>query len=301
MSTAKTSVDTAAAARFLEDTFAYTTTGLTKIEGGELAEAFFFAAEGADYVLRIHSRSTGFIKDRYAFEHFRTAKIPIPRIIRHGRFDRGHFYAISERAPGSALSHVPPDEHAAAVPSVLETLDAIHHTDVSHTAGFGYWRGSGFARRKSARAHVEASMARRSDLFARPYVDHSFHLALWKRVRSLLGYLPERRYLVHGDYGHDNLIVDNGTVSAVIDWGESAYGDFMHDVAWLDFWSDLDYGAAARERYERAGTQVADYEERLILHELAIASGALAFYVLSAQEAAYRDLLARLQSMRLGL
>ena len=44
-------------------------------------------------------------------------------------------------------------------------------------------------------------------------------------------------YLLHGDYGFDNVLVDQGKISGVLDWANAKYGDFLYDVAWLDFWS----------------------------------------------------------------
>jgi len=115
-------------------------------------------------------------------------------------------------------------------------------------------------------------------------------------------YLPEERYLVHGDYGHNNLVVDGKRVSGVIDWGNSSYGDFMHDVAWLDFWDpDVDYGKAFREHYRRTDRRVPHFEERLQLHKLAAASGSLGFYVSSKQETVYKKDLAWFKTMDLGL
>jgi aminoglycoside phosphotransferase (APT) family kinase protein len=41
--------------------------------------------------------------------------------------------------------------------------------------------------------------------------------------------VPQR--LIHGDYMWDNVLVDAGRVSGVIDWGGGAYGDPRYDLA----------------------------------------------------------------------
>jgi len=300
MSTVKTRVDSRVAEHFLANQFGPEVGQIEKIRGGELAEAFFFEADGVELVLRIHSRSYGFIKDRYAFEHFRSHEVPIPEIVKYGRFEGDKFYAVSRRAPGVTQAELSVSDRQAALPSVLRALDAVHGTDVSHTRGYGHWRGSGSARRKTPRSHLESAMAGRNALWAEPYVDQGFHRALRASMRPLIDYMPDQRFLVHGDFGHDNLMIAEAQVSAVLDWGQSAYGDFMHDVAWLDFWDpDVDFAGVVREHYRRTRKAVPHYEERLRLHKLAIASGSLDFFLWSGQEVVYRKDLEWIKSLGL--
>ena len=297
MSRAKTRIDTRVAQRFLHQKFDPAAGGVEKIGGGELAEAFFFEAGGVECVLRIHSQSNGFIKDKYAFEHFRSREIRIPQIVQYGRFDDGHFYAVSERAPGVTQDALSVADRRAAIPSVLRALDAIHATDISDSRGYGYWRGSGHARRKSPDTHIRAMSAGGP---VQPYVDQAFHRALREKMRPLFEHLPAQRFLVHGDFGHNNLVIDDVEVSAVLDWAEGAYGDFMQDVAWLDFWdTHIDYGSVVREHYENTGKEILHYHQRLRLHKLAIASGSLGFVAWSRQEPEYREHLAWIKSLEL--
>jgi hygromycin-B 4-O-kinase len=302
VSKAKTRVPDHLAEQFLAKRFDLPATGIQRLKGGESAEVFLFEAAGTEYVLRIHSSSSQFIKDRYAFANFRSPAVPIPEIVGQGRFDIGHFFAVSVKAPGVTHSELSVADRLAAVPSVLRTVDAIHATDVSGSKGYGYWRGSGSARCATLRAHLESTaMTGRAALRDKPYGDQVFHRSLVGRMRSLFEYLPEHRCLVHGDFGHDNLLVDHGNVSAVLDWGGSAYGDFMHDVAWLDFWdSDIGYGHRVREHYHRTGKEVPNYDERLQLHKLTIAAKSLGFYAVSEQEEVYRRALERYKAMNLA-
>jgi hygromycin-B 4-O-kinase len=72
--------------------------------------------------------------------------------------------------------------------------------------------------------------------------------------------------VVHFDFGGDNLIVDAGEVTAVIDWGNGAYGDPLYDLANLTFWTP-EHGN--REEYLRqAGRARLDFAERLLAYEL---------------------------------
>jgi len=78
MSTVKTRIDPQAAQGFLDRHFPAEASHLERIQGGELAEAFFFEANGDSYVLRVDSRSRGFAKDDHAHRHFSSPPPPDP-------------------------------------------------------------------------------------------------------------------------------------------------------------------------------------------------------------------------------
>ncbi len=48
--------------------------------------------------------------------------------------------------------------------------------------------------------------------------------------------LPEVRHLVHADFGSNNVLTDNGRITAVIDWSEAMFGDSQYEVANIFFW-----------------------------------------------------------------
>jgi aminoglycoside phosphotransferase (APT) family kinase protein len=50
-----------------------------------------------------------------------------------------------------------------------------------------------------------------------------------------LGRCPEERRFLHGDDGFGNVLARDGEVTAVLDWLDAKDGDFVDDVAWLDF------------------------------------------------------------------
>jgi len=60
---------------------------------------------------------------------------------------------------------------------------------------------------------------------------------LYAQFESNLSVIDEpARRLTHGDPGFDNVLVRNDEVVAVIDWGALGYGDWLFDMARLDFW-----------------------------------------------------------------
>ena len=287
MSSLKTRIDSQAAQDFLVRRFSRRASELERIAGGELSEAFFFEAEGERYVLRVDSRSRSFAKDVHAHRHFSSPLVPIPEVVQRGRFDQRYSFAISRRAPGVTHDTLALADRLRTLPSVFATLDAIHRTDISSTTGYGYWNGNGKAYRRSLASHVHFVRSRHH-LLAIPYVDQDFLRRLWDEISLLLRYIPAERHLVHGDYGHNNLVIDGERVTGVLDWGEGTYGDFMHDVAWLDIWDpEIDYGQAAKEHYRSIGLEVTSYDERLRLYELSIAAGALGFFAYHHPQSVY--------------
>ncbi len=43
--------------------------------------------------------------------------------------------------------------------------------------------------------------------------------------------------VVHADLINANVLVDDGRLTAVLDWGSAMYGDPLHDVAWITYWT----------------------------------------------------------------
>ena len=59
--------------------------------------------------------------------------------------------------------------------------------------------------------------------------------------QDLVGFVREYQYgdhraLVHGDFGSNNVLAENGRVTGVIDWSEAMIGDSLYDIANLFFW-----------------------------------------------------------------
>ena len=111
----------------LREEFAADAEGLLPLPGGAFSRAFAFTAGGRDYVIRLSSApqtAESFAKDDYAWRHFASPALPIPRVVAIGPAADGH-YAISERAPGRTLEELSPDERQPLLPATLVTLDAI--------------------------------------------------------------------------------------------------------------------------------------------------------------------------------
>jgi hygromycin-B 4-O-kinase len=103
-------------------------------------------------------------------------------------------------------------------------------------------------------------------------------------LRLLVGACPETRHLLHNDLLNFNVLVSGDRVSAVIDWGNALYGDFLYDLALFSFYAPwypamrgIDWAREARRHYDAVGLTVPDLGERLRCYELHIGLGGMAY------------------------
>ena len=121
--------------------------------------------------------------------------------------------------PGESISRGRPAMAAGARTAMLHTTVGARRCWPSRTTG----RGSGRTAGGSAS-------------WPRPRVPGPFDEAL-TRLDALIPDDAEERHLIHSDLLNFNVLVADGRISAVIDWGCGMYGDFLYDLAWFEFWS----------------------------------------------------------------
>ncbi len=73
-------------------------------------------------------------------------------------------------------------------------------------------------------------------------------------------------------------------ITAIFDWGSSLYGDFLYDIAYLNFWAPwfpsragVDIPQEAQRHYKATGLQVPQFDERLRCYSVHIALDSLAY------------------------
>ena len=152
------------------------------------------------------------------------------------------FYAMAEvagevlREPDQAQVMTEP-ERDALCDRLVEVLAAIHAVDLDETGLRDFGRPDGYLQRQVRRwtGQWEASHTREL-----PAMDEL--VALLEKRRPPEGEVT----LVHGDYRHDNTILDLGDaaprVAAVVDWELSTLGDPLADLAtWLTYYTGRDH------------------------------------------------------------
>ncbi|MDD5731964.1 MAG: aminoglycoside phosphotransferase family protein [Patescibacteria group bacterium] len=295
MSTAKTKININFIGNFLKKNFSPDINTLEFVSGGEVSQAFSFISDGKELIIRANPTVLGFEKDKYAREHFNSDLIPVPKTISAGKLNNTLYYSITEKAKGKALDKIPRNELQVLIPEMLKTMDAIHAIDIRATTGFGDWDENG----KGENASWNEYLIKIIDEFkpSHPKFDSKKDILemdvtkkLVERYKELLQYCPEDRYLVHGDFGFANGMTAEGKITGVFDWEMSCYGDFLHDIAWLNFWEpeifNLDLFI---KHYQEKGITVSNFQERILCYKLHHGLGSLSWYAGSDQREKYKE------------
>lgn len=153
--------------------------------------------------------------------------LPTPSPIRIGQAGCGFpwQWSVTRWLPGEpALVSPPLDEHSAA-DDLARFLRALHRP-APHDAPQNPWRGVPLdARNAAIREHV-ATIAHR--------IDHAAVVATWERLRATPPWTGAAIW-IHGDLHAGNLLVRDGRLSGVLDFGDLTAGDPATDlsVAWM--------------------------------------------------------------------
>jgi hygromycin-B 4-O-kinase len=266
----------AEAERFIARTYGTRAGKLTPLGAGAWSRAYAFTLDGRDAVVRFGAYGEDFAKDR-RMARYSSPRLPIPAVIELGETPGGYF-VVSRRAYGAFLDELDADGMRVVLPGLLEALRAAWGIDLSSTAGYGGWRPDGSAPHASWRdALLDITLARpnprlpgwREALEASPTGAGPFGAAA-EALRGLVERCPDVRQIVHGDLLNRNVLVQGGQVTAVLDWGNSMYGDGVYDLAWLTYWwpwypqwSGIDIGAVIAEHMAEAGEELPAFDERL--------------------------------------
>ena len=282
----------------LHECFAAPIEDLEVVSGGQIAQTYGFSAGGERYILRF-TQHMGANLDKELFIQRLLAASPVPTapILHVGRLGDLH-YATSRRIPGAPLTSLPPDAYEEAFPALVQTLDDIHAVDVSAMSGFGIFGDDGVGFFPSWRASLAVIREEEPEwdfygkwhtLFETTFLERDVWDGIYARMTELLAVCPEQRSLVHGNYGFGNVLAVDARITAVLDWLDAKYGDFLFDVAWLDFWStERNVRGRVEARYAERGVAVPHYAERILCYQCYIALDGLRFFAKRQLEESYR-------------
>ncbi len=288
-STHKTKIEQATIEAFLQSHYKSPVTDIVAISGGEGSQAFSFNVNNEAFILRVNKHlNTGFKKDEYAFRHFNSQEIPIPEVTEIGTVNSGEYFAISKKVDGTLFKHLSDREFDEALPNLFITLDSIHAIDVSDKEGYGKWDEDGKSDKESWKSFLLNVDEYAVHMFGNSMLEKEVWDKAYVQFVELLPFCPEEKYLIHGDYNFDNILSKDGKISGVIDWEGSMYGDFLYDVARLQFFAkDFDYEKAYFDFHKDKEKNLKNLNERLLCYKLYIGLGALSFYAYSKQKDKY--------------
>lgn len=279
------------AAAFLRAHHDDPTIELESLSGGNWSTAFGFRHDGVDRVARFGRHPEDYRKDAWA-ARWSCPAVPIPALLEVGPADGdGWWFAVSARAHGEPLEAATPAEWVALVPRVVDLVAACATLPLDPGHGVGRWDGAGVAPHpdwssllleitEDGPGHRIAGW--RGALARRPEAQAAFDAGV-ATLERLAADLAPPIGVVHADLTNANVLVDGGSITAVLDWGSAMYGDPLHEVAWLTYWQPwqptvpgaaLVEAALADERLT-AGGEVA---RRLRACRLHIGLGHLAYH-----------------------
>jgi len=216
---------------------------LTPITEGMESQVFSFTHDNKEFVLRINPVIEGFRKDEYAYRHFSSSKIPIPKIIEYGTYSSKHAFCISEKASGITLQDADGATVNALLPDIADLWRSIGDVDISDTAGYGIFSATdGNAPFHTWQDYLFSIFDQRrydwEKVKANKNVDAELVDNLKSTFLSLIKYCSEDRKLKHGDFGSNNVLIDEHIpkINAIIDWDNASYGDPFYDIAGAYFW-----------------------------------------------------------------
>ncbi len=263
---------------------------VSPIGHGEWSRAFAFRRASDEYILRFSALDEDFRKDRIAAGYC-SRDLPIPAVVEVGP-TRGGYFAISERAFGEFLDDLDEDQMRRVLPALFAALNATRQVDLSMTTGYGSWSADGTGPHPSWRAALlavaddrpgERTHGWRERLAGSPTGSAPFDEAL-ARLDALVPDSAQERHLIHSDLLNYNVLVADGRISAVIDWGCAMYGDFLYDLAWFLFWAPwypawrgIDFKHEAARHYASIGLDLPQFEERLTCCQIHIGLAAQAY------------------------
>ncbi len=213
---------------------------LTQIAAGMYSVAFSFTSIDTKYVVRVASKEGDFRRDLYIWNEYGKS-VSTPEIFSVGKFRNDGYYAVSRHVEGIPLASDGVLAKEARVGEILKESFADRLLGISKITakgtGYGKIHDNGEGDYGSMRAVYNSSWIRsRSEEFDKYVADGFLDRVLFEEAQSALDKYSknayETRHLVHGDYQTANVVMRDGGIVAVLDWGNASWGDFAQDIAW---------------------------------------------------------------------
>jgi hygromycin-B 4-O-kinase len=248
---------------------------------GEWSRAYTFSVKGAPKIVRFSAVDEDFRKDAIAAS-LASPWVPAPPIEAIGEVFDG-YYAISPRIDGVLIEDLEAVELRRTMPALYDLFLALRRVDISTTSGYGGFDTHGNGAFPSWKAYLEnAAVDQPSsrtagwlEKLSRNQAAYTTYQKAHDLLYERLEVVPEERCLVHNDLLHYNLLVQDGHITGVIDWGCALYGDFLYDLAMYTTWQfyypamhGINILKDARDFFAARGVQTQHFEERVQCYQI---------------------------------
>jgi hygromycin-B 4-O-kinase len=276
-------IDKSLITNFLYFQFNSEVSEVAPIGTGMFSQAFSFRLRTQEYVIRLNSYEEDFLKDAFADRYFASI-LPIPKMICCGQLNQDYYFAITERCIGQTLVSLAKYSIGQVLPSLFDSLYALHFLDTSQYSGWGLTDTNGYGLFTSWEEYLRSFYNQKfsfiwEELFENSFMERSVYERYFSFIEENLPCCSPQKYWVHGDFGYDNVMLDGQWITGVLDWAELRLGDFVYDIAYLEFWSnDVPYKAFWQEWTASRRLKVDNFEQRMqcYLAHIGLASLAIA-------------------------
>ena len=282
---------------------------LEPIATGQISEPYSFTVDGEDYVIRFArpGLEETLYKDRYVSTELLRG-VPVAEFVHMDEY-QDRTYAITRKAAGKILDEFQPDEYELLIPDLMSVLDRTHWTVLNATTGWGDFDRAGVGRSKDLKSYLASIEQNQSQndggfygnwhpLFDDSFLERDLFYEGFEVMKSKFDVIPNHRNLVHMDYAFDNVLAEGTRVTAVIDWANAVFGDFMMDVARLEFhMPQWQWAARFEAYYQEQNRPVPHFNERLICYSCFEGLGGMRYSAKTDQRAAYDKTANRLRSL----
>jgi hygromycin-B 4-O-kinase len=229
-------IDEATVKNFLERNLKLSAENVVLLSGGKHSLAFGYTTNATKYVVRFNQSDRGFLKDNYAYENFNTNEVPIPKIFSIGEYTDGVYYCISEMVEGTTPKDQYKNGDFSSLPLQFEMIEKIKDFKIpKEYSGYGELEivtDTRFATLESYLMNIYTSrdVFNWEELRKLPFFDQSFVDYLVSKVQEFSKFSESVRVVLHGDFGNDNIFINDRKVTGIIDWERLRFADHFIDV-----------------------------------------------------------------------
>lgn len=229
---AKREVTLDEASQFLAQHFSSPVSQIKELMGGKHSKAFSFELPDQILIIRFSPDNRGFLKDKFAFEKY-GMHLPIPKVVEMGSHGEA-YYCITAKVSGETARDQYKRNDFTSLPLLYDAAEKIAQMEPLGT-GYGYLDLDGNAPYSSSIEYIHDVYGSRNlfdweKIHALPFVDKGFTDYVAEKMLHYAQYTTEKRELLHGDFGADNVFVNDSAVSGIIDWEKMRWGDHFLDV-----------------------------------------------------------------------